>query len=154
MKAITVAVQTWKRFMFSAIFWAPIYGAVAFLLVFIIFSPSVSQAEPPNIAVIAPSISTSTEAQRIVKTQGWKESSLWAADVILVVCRSGISGMNGPLQSSYESMRDLNRDVRLQSNDSGLNFHIYIFQINKDSSFSATKHTYYPANNPHRPPGE
>lgn len=138
MKAVTVAVQTWKRFMYCAMFKTPVYGAVAFLIVFIIFFPSVSQAES-KVAVIAPSISTSTEAQRIVKSQGWKESSLWAADVILVVCRSGISGMNGPLQSSYESMRDLNRDVRLQSNDSGLNFHIYIFQINKDSSFTATK---------------
>lgn len=95
-----------------------------------------------NVAVIAHSISTYREAREVRRRQGWTETSLRGAEAILVVCRSGL---NWPLNSSYDSIKELDEDADSQLNISGSNFHIYIYRINDDLSVDEIKHIHYPA---------
>ncbi len=113
------------------------------LLLSLAFIPSLASAELGlNLAVIAHSVSTSMEAREVRRRNGWAEADLRQADAILVVCRSGL---NWPLQSSYDSIKKLDDDANSQLNISGSNFHIYIYQINKDLSVNEIKHVQYPA---------
>lgn len=97
-----------------------------------------------SVAVIAHSVSTRMEAREVLRRQGWTETTnLRQGDAILVVCRSGLSW---PLNSSYDSIKELDEDADSQLNISGSNFHIYIYRINDDLSVDEIKHIHYPAN--------
>ena len=116
--------------------------SLLFLLSFSL-APSVVSAERAlNVAVIAHSISTSMEAREVRRRNGWTETDLRQADAILVVCRSGL---NWPLNSSYDSIKELDDDADSLLNISGSNFHIYIYRINSDLSVDEIKHVHYPA---------
>ena len=105
--------------------------------------PDLANAERGlSVAVIAHSVSTSMEAREVRRRNGWTETSLRQADAILVVCRSGL---NWPLNSSYDSIKELDEDADSQLNISGSNFHIYIYRINDDLSVDEIKHVHYPA---------
>jgi hypothetical protein len=113
-------------------------------LVILALSVPVHAERGLSVAVIAHSLSTRMEAREVLRRQGWIETTnLRQADGILVVCRSGLSW---PLNSSYESVKDLDRDAESQLNISGSNFHIYVYRINDDLSVGEVKHINYPAN--------
>lgn len=95
-----------------------------------------------RVAVIAPSISTSMEARALMRRSGWIESPLRDADTILVVVRSILFD---PLNSSYDSIKELQDDADSQLNIIGENFHIYTYEINDDLSVRQLKHTSYKA---------
>lgn len=97
-----------------------------------------------SLGVIAHSVSTSMEAREVLRQQGWSETpNLRQADGILVVCRSMLGY---PLNSSYNSIKELDDDANAQLNISGSKFHIYLYQINDDLSVNEVKHINYPAN--------
>jgi hypothetical protein len=97
-----------------------------------------------SVGVIAHSVSTRMEAREVLQRQGWTETTnLRQADQILVVCRSGLSL---PLNSSYGSIKELDKDADSQLDISGSNFHIYVYRINDDLSVDEVKHIHYPAN--------
>ena len=113
------------------------------LLLSLVLIPNIASAERGlNVAVIAHSISTSMEAREVRRRNGWSETDFRQADAILVVCRSGL---NWPLSSSYDSIKELDEDADSQLNISGSNFHIYIYRINNDLSVDEIKHVHYPA---------
>jgi hypothetical protein len=93
-----------------------------------------------RVAVIAHSISTSTEARRIMSNMKWTKVERKNADYILVVCRSGLSF---PLNSAYDSIKELDEDADNQLNISGSNMHVYVYQINDDLSVDENKHKYW-----------
>jgi hypothetical protein len=96
-----------------------------------------------GVAVIAHSISTSSEARRVLRKMGWSETSnLRYASAILVVCRSGLMF---PLNSNYDSFKDLDRAADSQMNISGDEFHVYIYRFNSDLSVSESQHIHYKA---------
>lgn len=96
-----------------------------------------------GVAVIAHSISTSSEARRVLRKMGWSETlNLRYASAILVVCRSSLMF---PLNSNYDSFKDLDRDADSQMNMSGGEFHVYVYQFNSDLSVSESQHIHYKA---------
>jgi hypothetical protein len=117
--------------------------ALAILLGLLTLSRAASAQRGLNVAVIAHSISTRNEAREVLRRQAWSEKSLRQADAILVVCRSGL---NWPLSSSYNSIKELDEGARSQLNISGSNFHIYIYRINDNLSVDEIKHIHYKAN--------
>ncbi|MCV4684428.1 hypothetical protein OFB94_32605, partial [Escherichia coli] len=66
------------------------------------------------------------------------ESSLRKADVILTVVRSSL---NYPLNSSYDSIGELEEDIESQLNISGSNGHIYVYRIEDDLSVNEIFHS-------------
>lgn len=116
---------------------------VAFFASFAFSGPAFAQ-RGLGVAVIAHSVSTRMEAREVLRRQGWSETTnLRQADAILVVCRSGL---NWPLNSSYDSIKELDEDADSQLNISGSNFHVYVYRINDDLSVNEVKHIHYPAN--------
>lgn len=97
---------------------------------------------PEEYSVIAHSLSTQSEARKVLSQIGETSYSLSTKNLVLVVCRSGLMF---PLNSSYDSLGELNSDADSQLNISGENFHIYIFQMNNDGSFSENQHVNYKA---------
>ena len=95
-----------------------------------------------SVAVIAPSISTSMEARRIISRQGWTQGKFKTADAILVVVRSSLSL---PLQSSYTFVGELKADADGQLNISGPKFHVYLYQLGDDLECTELKHISYEA---------
>ena len=116
---------------------------LAMLLCVLTLSSIANAQRGLNVAVIAHSISTRMEAREVLRRQGWSETSLRQADAILVVCRSGL---NWPLSSSYNSIKELDEGAESQLNISGSNFHIYIYRINDNLSVDEIKHIHYSAN--------
>ena len=113
---------------------------IALLLVLL---PMAAQAEF-DVVTIAHSVSTSIEARKIRAERGYIETSTEKADIVLVVCRSGL---NWPLtSSSYTSFADLNTDAESQLNIAGSNFHIYLFSKSASGNLSELSHDKYPAN--------
>lgn len=100
-------------------------------------------AENLNVAVIAPSISTSMKAREIRMSKGWSEVQYKQSDAILVVCRSGLFL---PLSSSYKSIEKLEEDADSQLNISGSNYHVYLYKLNDDLSVDELQHINFPAN--------
>lgn len=124
--------------------------AKALYLVLVAFFVTIAISVPAHaerglsLAVIAHSVSTSMEARKVLRQQGWSEtSSLRQAEGILVVCRSTLSY---PLSSSYNSIKELDKDADSQLNISGPNFHVYLYRINDKLSVDEVKHIQYPAN--------
>lgn len=116
---------------------------VSILLVLLLFSEvSFSQKGITEVAVIAPSVSTSMKAREVRHKMKWQEVAPKDADYILVVVRSGLSY---PLQMSYDSYGELKDDAENQLNISGSNYHIYLFYLEKDLSVTVVDHKYYEA---------
>lgn len=122
----------------------------AWFLALLAFSGAIAYSVTANaqrglsVAVIAHSVSTRMEAREVLRRQGWTETTnLRQADAILVVCRSGLSW---PLNSSYNSIKELDKAADSQLNITGSNFHVYIYRINDDLSVNEIKHIHYPAN--------
>lgn len=100
-------------------------------------------AESLNVAVIAPSVSTSMKAREIRMSKGWSEVQYKQSDAILVVCRSELFL---PLSSSYKSIKELEDDVDNQLNIAGSNYHVYLYKLNDDLSVNELQHINFPAN--------
>jgi hypothetical protein len=112
----------------------------------VLLSMETMQGQMPGrgnaVAIIAPSVSTSIEARRIIARQGWHEGKLKTADAILVVVRSELSL---PLQSSYSFIGELKEDADRQLNIAGSNFHFYIYQLGDDLECTELNHVSYKA---------
>lgn len=97
---------------------------------------------PNAFAVIAPSVSTSMEARRILAQQRWTETSLRYASHLLVVVRSMLFN---PLIGYYEHVGKLIEDAENQLNIAGESYHVYIFSLNEDLCPTEVKHVSYKA---------
>ena len=99
-----------------------------------------------SIYVIAPSVSMRSEASVIMRDNKWTEaSSASDADAILVVVRSSLPD---PLNSSYQSLAELEEDADFQFNLSGPRFHVYVYRLKHDLSVNELKHISYDAESP------
>ena len=76
-----------------------------------------------GVAVIAPSVSTSIKAREIRAQLKKSEVPFRYAEAILVVVRSSLYN---PLQYSYDSVGELQRDADSQLNISGPKYHVYL----------------------------
>lgn len=95
-----------------------------------------------SVAVIAPSVSTSIEAKRIIAQQRWTLGKFKTADAILVVVRSTLSN---PLQSNYGFIGELSEDAENQLNIAGHTFHVYLYALGDDLECTQLKHLNYEA---------
>lgn len=95
-----------------------------------------------NVAIIAPSVSTSMEAQRIRRQLSLYEVPFKEAEAILVVVRSGLTF---PLRDEYDSVKELREDAERQLNISGDEFHLYLYDLRDDLSVASVAHRHYPA---------
>ncbi len=93
-----------------------------------------------SVAVIAPSVSTSMEARRIIARQNWTQGKFKTSDAILVVVRSSLSL---PLQSSYAFVGELKEDADRQLNIAGPKYHVYLYQLGDDLECTELKHISY-----------
>lgn len=119
-------------------------AALSYSLLFVGTQRTASAQRGLTVAVIAHSISTRMEARKVLSKQGWTETTdLRQADGILVVCRSGL---NWPLNDSYQSFKQLNDAANSQLNISGSNFHIYVYELNNDLSVKKVVHQRFAAN--------
>lgn len=95
------------------------------LLLLASLAPVPAQQEAPrralSVAVIAPSVSTSMEARRLIAQQKWTVGKFKTADAILVVVRSALFN---PLQANYRFIGELSKDADNQLNIAGPKFHI------------------------------
>jgi len=96
-----------------------------------------------QVYVIAESVSTSMEAQRILYQQRWTEVPLRRAQFVLVVVRSELEM---PLTGFYSSVAELKRDAEMQLNIAGSNYVIYVFALDDDLRPTEVKRIAYPAN--------
>ena len=116
-----------------------------FVTIFSILVIKVSFPQQPSIcvSVIAPSVSTSMMAREIRIKNGWCEVTPQKANFILVVVRSSLYN---PLNYSYASYDELNKDAERQMNIAGPNYHIYLYSISDDSSVKQEEHKSFEAN--------
>jgi hypothetical protein len=95
------------------------------------------------VAVIAPSLSTRTEARAVLlKNPAMREAPIKQADAVLVVVRSGL---RNPLAASYDTYCELKENAERQLNIAGQDFHIYLYALNDDLSVSRLRHESRPA---------
>ena len=96
-----------------------------------------------GVSVIAPSVSTSSEARRILLEKRWREATrAKEAKHVLVVVRSGL---RYPLRTAHTSLADLRKDAERQLNISGTNFHVYLFAFDDDLELVEVQHVSYEA---------
>lgn len=97
-----------------------------------------------QVYVIAPSVSTASEARRILAAKRWTAvDSARDADAVLVVVRSGLQF---PLSDAhYRSLSDLNDDATRQLNVSGERVHAYVFQFDQQLRLIRVAHHHWPA---------
>jgi hypothetical protein len=101
-------------------------------------------AQGPVAYVVAPSVSTKLEARRMLRVCRWADTSVVRdADLVLVVVRSSASE---PLSPSYDSLKWLQDAASSQLNDSGAQFHVYLYAIRQDLSFLQSSHRSYDVN--------
>lgn len=106
--------------------------------------PEAGVAQAPVVLVIAPSASTRLEAARMLQGCRWPDTTIVRdADLVLVVVRS--SGEQ-PLAPSYDSLRWLREGANSQMNESGAQFHVYLYMIREDLTFLQSSHRSYDAN--------
>ena len=97
----------------------------------------------PLVYVIAPSPTTAKEAQKIMRFCRWTDTTaLRDADMVLVVVRS--SGST-PLASFYDSLKWLLDEAASQLNESGAQYHTYLYSIRKNLSLDEANHRSYDA---------
>ena len=105
---------------------------------------SVTQGPAPRGPIVhtyAPSPSTQREAGRILRFCRWSDTSVVRdADALLVVVRS--SGSH-PLSPSYDNFKWLRDDASSQLNESGPQFHVYLFLMRPDQGFRQSVHRSY-----------
>jgi hypothetical protein len=99
------------------------------------------QAGVQQVCIIAESVSTRTEANRIIQEKGWNIVPIDQAQYALVVVRSDLEN---PLIGPYKTIFDLQRDATNQL-DSGDNFVVYLFALSTNSSWIAIELRFYPA---------
>lgn len=106
-------------------------------------NPPLARAQGLVAFVVAPSASTRLEAERVVKGCRWADTTVVRdADLVLVVVRS--SGTE-PMAPSYDSLKWLRDAANSQMNDSGAQFHVYLYMIRQDLSFLQSSHQSYDA---------
>lgn len=97
--------------------------------------------EGPIVLVVAPSASTSKEAQRIKRFCRWSDTTVAKdADMVLVVVRSSGSS---PLAHHYDSLKWLRDEASAQMNESGAQFHSYLFIMDPNQGLSEANHRSY-----------
>lgn len=117
-------------------------SAAAFSLVGLGSNPG-ALAQAPVAFVVAPSVSTRREAQRMLQVCRWTETTVVRdADLLLVVVRS--SGTL-PMAPSYDSLKWLRDAANSQMNDSGAQYHVYLYTIRQDLSLLQSSHRSYDA---------
>lgn len=95
----------------------------------------------PVVLVVAPSGSTAAEAKRLLHFCRWTDTTaLRDADLVVVVVRSS-SG--GPMAPAYDSMKWLRDEANSLLNESGAQFHIYLYSIRQDLSLLEVSHRSY-----------
>ncbi len=95
----------------------------------------------PLVHTVAPNVSTQREAQRIIRLCRWTDTSVVRdADVILVVVRSSGSF---PLAPSYANLKWLYDEANSQLNDSGAQYHVYLYVLRPDGIFRQASHHSY-----------
>jgi hypothetical protein len=98
----------------------------------------------PVVFVVAPSGSTAAEAKRLLHFCRWTDTTaLRDADLVVVVVRSS-SG--GPMAPAYDSMKWLRDEANSLLNESGAQFHVYLYTIRQDLSLLETSHRSYDVN--------
>lgn len=98
----------------------------------------------PVAYLVAPSTSTRLEARRLMRICRWADTTVVrGADILLAVVRS--SGSD-PLAPSYDSLKWLMDAATSQLNESGAQFHVYVFTIRPDLSFLQSSHASYDVN--------
>ena len=106
--------------------------------------PATGQGPAPRGPIVhsyAPSPSTQREAGRILRFCRWSDTSVVRdADALLVVVRS--SGSR-PLSPSYDNFKWLRDDASSQLNESGPQFHVYLFLMRPDQGFQQSVHRSY-----------
>ena len=91
---------------------------------------------------IAPSVATGVESRRAISRFGWVEApDLARANAILVVVKT--LGLRYPLNSSYDSLKDLSFAASLQLNINGEIVHVYLFTAGP-GSLREIAHMSYP----------
>jgi hypothetical protein len=90
-----------------------------------------------GVAVIAPSVSTSMKAREIRVQLKKSEVPFRYAEAILVVVRSSLYN---PLQYSYDSVAELQRDADNQLNISGPKFHVYVYSMDDNLAVAQLSH--------------
>jgi hypothetical protein len=124
---------------------------VVTLLLALLLAPGAAGQYPavqgPIVYVVAPGASPAAEAGRILRVCRWTDTTaLRDADAVLVVVRSS-SGQ--PLSHNYDLLKWLRDDAASQLNDSGAQFHVYLFGITRqDLSLHEMSHRSYDAVNP------
>jgi hypothetical protein len=106
-------------------------------------SSSAVQPAGQRVYVIAESVSTGMEAQRILYQQRWTTAPLQQAQFVLVVMRSELEM---PLTGFYSSVADLKHDAEMQLNIAGSNHVVYVFALDDDLRPTELKRIAYPAN--------
>jgi hypothetical protein len=121
-------------------------------LTLVLLSVSAARAQPaaqapipvpqgPVVLVVAPSGSTATEAKRLLHFCRWTDTTaLRDADLVVVVVRSS-SG--GPMAPAYDSMKWLRDEANSLLNESGAQFHIYLYTVRHDLSLLEVSHRSY-----------
>jgi len=100
-------------------------------------------AQGPIAYVVAPSASTLREAGRMLRFCRWSDTTVVRdADFVLVVVRS--SGSQ-PMEPSYDSLKWLRDEANSQLNESGAQFHVYLYSIRRDLSLLQASHHSYDA---------
>ena len=107
------------------------------------FSRPAVHAAGEQVYVIAESVSTSMEAQRILYRQQWTAVPLRRAQFVLVVVRSELEM---PLTGFYSSVADLKHDAEMQLNIAGSNYVVYLFTLDYELRPTELKRIAYPAN--------
>lgn len=116
-------------------------GGLAVLALAGIPSGAPAQAPGPLVYVVATSPSTQKEARRLMRFCRWTDTTaLRDADMVLVVVRS--SGST-PLASFYDSLKWLRDEANSQMNDSGAQFHAYLFSIRQNLALDEANHRTY-----------
>ena len=114
---------------------------LAFIL--LVTAAATAQSAGEQVYVIAESVSTSMEAQRILYRQRWRAVPLRQAQFVLVVVRSELEM---PLTGFYLSVAELKQDAEMQLNVAGSNYVVYIFALDDDLQPTELKRIAYPAN--------
>lgn len=95
----------------------------------------------PLVYVVAPSPTTAKEAQKIMRFCRWTDTTaLRDADMVLVVVRS--SGST-PMASFYDSLKWLRDEATSQLNESGAQYHTYLYSIRKSLALDEANHRSY-----------
>src|SRR6266851_2977991 len=118
------------------------YSRLLIAAIFLLLAVSASRAAGERVYVIADSISTSMEAQRILYRQRWTAVPLRRAQFALVVVRSELEM---PLMGFYSSVAELKEDAEMQLNITGSNFVVYVFTLDDDLRPTELKRIAYPA---------